>query len=193
MPATIDLTQAEVVKQVGKFLKTVLGADVEIVRAQENRTPMPRGGFIAVTPGAIRRLGTNTHTYTDPGTNPGTLAIRGTHELSLQLDFYGKAAQAQAVTVATVFRDEYAVSQFPDGIAPLHANDATQLPLITGEEEFLERWKLELKFGFTPTVTVPQDFADKLEIGNAGNPVTKDTPINPGLPSEPWNGLKPLL
>lgn len=192
MPAAIDLTETDVVKAVGNFLEFVLGTDTEIIRGQENRTPMPLRQFVEITPGVIRRLGTNTHKYTDPGHNPGTLAIGSTHELSVQLDFYGKDSQSQALITAALFRDEYGVSQFPDGIAPLHTNDPTQIPLITGEEEFLERWKLELKFGFTPTVTVPQDFADKLEIGNAGNPVTKDTPINPGLPSEPWNGLKPL-
>jgi len=188
--ATIDITESDVMKVLGDFLVATLG--ITVVLGQENQVPMPLGQFVSMTSGGQRSLGTNVRTYHDPGTNPGSMMARATKELSVQLDVYGKDSQANAAIIATLFRDEYAVDQFPAGIAPCYAGDPQQIPLITGEENWLERWKLDVKLSFVPTVTVPQDFADELEIGTAGNPVTKNTPTNGHLPSVEWNGLHPL-
>lgn len=189
---TIDITEAVVMKALGDFLTGVLPVGVTIILGQENQVPSPVGEFVQMTPGTFRRLGTNVHKYTDPGTNPGTMAASATRELSIQLDCYGKDSQSYALIIETLFRDGFAVDQFPAGIAPCYAGDLQQIPLITGEENWLERWKLDVKMSVVPTVTVPQDFADELEIGTAGNPVTKNTPINGHLPSVEWNGLHPL-
>jgi hypothetical protein len=190
MTATIDITESTVMKAVGDFLVLTLG--LEVVRGQENQTPMPQGQFVAMTSGTMTRKGTNVRTYVDPGTNPGAMKAQATQEVSVQLDVYGKDAQANANILSTLFRDGYAVDAFPAGIAPCYAGDPQQIPLVTGEENWLERWKLDLVLSVVPTVSVPQDFADELEIGTAGNPVTKNTPINGHLPSVEWNGLHPL-
>lgn len=180
-----DIDNSAVLAAVRAFLLGVLPPEVEVVKAQGNGVPMPAGEFVAMTPGRVSRLSTNVSDYVDPGTNPGIRQIRMSAEMVVQLDFYGANAMQYGTAVTALFRDGYGVDAFPRDIAPLYAGDAMQLPLITGEDAWLERWKLELHLQVNQHMSVSQDFAESLEIGTAGNPVTADTTAPQG-----WNGLK---
>jgi hypothetical protein len=187
MPASIDLVGDDVLAAVRTFLLDVLPDTVQIIATQDNGLSMPPREFVALTPHRLRRLETNVATYADPGANPGTQAIRTATEAVVQLDCYGPNATQYAAVVGALFRDTYAVDRFPADIVPLYADDAVQLPLVTGETTWLMRWTLDLHLQINPVVTVAQDFAAALEVGTAGHPVTAATTT-----VQPWNGIQDL-
>lgn len=91
------------------------------------------------------------------------------------------------MAIATLFRDIYGCDFFAAqlaGVQPLYATEAHQGPLVDGSKQYEDRWTFELVFQMNPELTLAQDFADGLEIGTAGNPVTADTKDVQG-----WNGL----
>lgn len=162
MTTTISITEAQVITAVGQFLQLVFPG-VEVIRTQGDGVPMPQGPFIAMTPVSGRRLSTNTTLYTSG--NPGTKAVLTPTEFPVKLDFYGPQAGDWANIIQSLWRDDFAISNFPDGICPLHADDPIQIPLTTGEQTWLERWTLSASLQINPVVTVSQQSATALEIG----------------------------
>ena len=157
MTATIDITETAIVKALGDFISGVVSCPV--LRSQVNRVSMPVGDFIMMTPVHRLALATNVDTYTDPNK-----LIRRSTQVDIQIDCYGQLAGDRAQMLATLLRDDYACAQMV-GVQPLYAGDAHQMPLITGEEQYLERWTFEASLQANPTVTVPQDFMDTADIG----------------------------
>lgn len=143
------------------FILTVVGCPV--VRAQNNRVPMPVGDFIALTPRSAVPLETNTDSYTAT-----TKTVMRPTQYTIQIDCYGQLASDRAQTIASLLRDSYAVDQFAAqgfDIAPLYAGDAQQMPLIDGEEQYEERWTFDAVLQFNPVITLPEDTADTLSAG----------------------------
>lgn len=75
---------------------------------------------------------------------------------SLQLDFYGENAQNWCAEAVSLFRDEYATDIFPSNIQPLYADDPIQIPLIDGESQYEQRWKLVTSLQYNPILTTTQ-------------------------------------
>lgn len=74
MPATLSLTEAQVLAAMRGFLLTILPAGIEIVQGQINRVPEPAGAdYVAITPMMRTRLATNIDTYND-GAFTGAIA-----------------------------------------------------------------------------------------------------------------------
>lgn len=137
--------------------------DCEVIRSQVNRVSMPKGDFIALTPVSSMALETNTDTY-----NATTNSIKRPVQLNVQVDCYGAKAADRALTIATLFRDDYACQSFIGSgfdIQPLYAEDAHQMPLISGEEQYIERWTFEVAIQANPIVTITQQSANALVVG----------------------------
>lgn len=136
--------------------------DCPVLRGPLNRTAMPKGDFIVMSPAGQTSLSTNTTTYTDT-----TKSVIRSTQWSAQLDCYGALAGDRAQVIATIFRDDWACEQFaqldPD-VQPLYATDAKQMPLVTGEHQYEKRWTFEAHLSYKPVVTVQQDSADELVI-----------------------------
>jgi len=161
---SIDITDQDVFTSLKIFIAAILPAGTEIDQAQDNLVSMPAGPFVAMNNVGTRRLSTNTGTYADSGTNPGSKGVQASLEYTIQLDFYGPDAASWANMIQIMFRDEYATASFPSNIQPLYADDPMQIPLISGEEQYVQRWKLNAVLQFNPTVTVDQDFAGALTV-----------------------------
>lgn len=134
----------------------------EVVRAQGNRVPMPAGDFIALTPIAAVPLSTNVHTYTATQET-----VRRPTQFTIQIDCYGKASADRAQTLATLLRDDVAIQSFAASgydIAPLYAEDAHQMPLIDGEQQYEERWTFNAVLQANPTVTLTTETANTLTV-----------------------------
>ena len=66
MPATVSLTEVGVLSALRGFLLDILAPGVEVIRAENNRVPEPKGSdFCVLTPTARMRLATNTVSYSD--------------------------------------------------------------------------------------------------------------------------------
>lgn len=164
MAATISITDQDVFTALRTFLLLILPTGTKVIQAQDNRVAIPKGKFVAMTARSNERLATNTGSYTDPGTNPGGKGVLTPSKFGIQLDFYGDDSAKWAATTQALMRDGYAFDNFPTGIKPLYADDPVQIPLINGEQQYEQRWKLEVMLQINPVVTVAQDFSDALSV-----------------------------
>lgn len=164
---TPDLTQAATFTALRALLVAMLPTGTEIAQGQVNRVPMPAGAnFVIMT--ALRRdqMATTTHAYADPAPTTGTEDIARSTTFEFQLDVYGPASADNAQVVTTLLRDAWAVEQMNGtGLAPLYCDDPRQMPLIAGEQQWIQRWSIPCALHGTPVVTVPMQFADTLVTG----------------------------
>lgn len=104
----------------------------------------------------------------------GVTDVVGPYMLDVQLDFHGaggSSAPADAAqTVATLFRDLWAVGQFEtqstgSTVTPLYTDDPKQIPFIDGQDQYEDRWVVEATLQVNETISVPQEYMDSAAIG----------------------------
>lgn len=141
---------------VAEFLELILPGvpPGNIVRGQSNGVPAPLPPSIVITEIGSSQY-TTTRTLLDP--DAGLESYKMPKVLMLQLDFYGAQGGDMADTAVTMLRSLYACEKFPDGVEPLHCDDATQAPLITGEKQYEARWVTTLRVQYNADVQVAQE------------------------------------
>lgn len=137
-----------------------------IVRGWSNRVPAPRGGFCLMRILVHERRATNFAEYA-PAAESLTLAESAL--VTMQLDFYGTApasmADVWAHDFAVLWRDAMACDFLdPAGIAPTVAGNPRHLPLVGGDEQFLDRWMVEATASIFDELKLRQAFFDTVDI-----------------------------
>ncbi len=160
-PFVIDSPEADLLRALGDFLTAILR--IEVTVGQANRVPQPKGpNYVIMTPVSRIILATTTHTTVvvdDVMHIDRQRAIRA----EVQLDFYGPNSTDNGQVFSTLFRDDYAIEFMAGtGVVPLYCDDGHQMPLINGEYQFEQRWKVLASLQINPAVSTPQDFADTL-------------------------------
>lgn len=147
------------------FIMSVTGiADTQIIRGLQNRAAMPTPGFVTVQFLNQHRLRTNIN-RTGSAFPPTTATLEEAVELAFQIDCYGPQSHGWATMLSTLLRDEYGVNALsPSGVTPLYADDAQLMPFVDGEEQYEARWRLDARFQMNPVTTIPQQYADALEL-----------------------------
>lgn len=193
---TPSIVDNDVFTALRSFLLLILPAGTEVVQAQDNSVPMPESGFVTMNNVNKKRLATNVHAYrNDPEnvvygaenviqgaeqvtfqTSNGFRDILTPTQYTIQLDFYGDDAGDWAAVAQMMLRDEYATSNFPDGIKPLYADDPIQMPLIDGEMNYTQRWKLQAVLQYNPSVSMAQQFARQINV-HVNDPASPDPVI----------------
>ena len=123
----------------------------------------------------------------------GQLLIQQATKVTVQLDFHSQNATTagdMAQTVSTLFRDEYATTQFANqpppnnSVVPLYHEDPAQRPFMNESQQFEWRWTMDVYVQINQVVTVPQQFADAITV------VLKDVDqvFPPPPPPPPENG-----
>lgn len=153
---TPSISDADVFTALRSFL-IHLFPDIEIIQSQENDVPPPKGAFITMSNIGKRRLATNSRTYTDTDEQKTQNTVMPT-ECSIQVDFYGEESGERVQTFCALIFDYVGYDSFPEGIKPLFASDPMQVPIITGEKQYQERWSLTVKIQYNPVISTPIDF-----------------------------------
>lgn len=170
MPATIDLTEQAVFIGLRAFVLDVLTVGpTNVIKGQQNRVPMPIGpNFVILTPTGRAQLASTVRTYrppVDPIPAEGERDTQRSTRLDIQIDIYGPAAAENAQIIGTLLRDLYGCDFLRShNCQPLYCGDPTQLPLITGELQYEQRWTIPATLQFNPTVSTSQQFADIVEV-----------------------------
>lgn len=170
MPATIDLTESAVFTGLRAFVLDVLPlTGPNVLKGQQNRVPMPTGpNFCILTPTGRAQLATTARTYRPPTLPVPAEGERDTQRstrLDVQIDVYGPAAAENVQIISTLLRDLYGCDFLrPHRVQPLYCSEPTQLPLITGEKQYEQRWTVTAALQFNPTVSTSQQFADIVEL-----------------------------
>jgi hypothetical protein len=87
-------------------------------------------------------------------------------ELVIQLDVHGPNAMDNAVTITTLFRDDYGYQTLTAAnvnVAPLYADDPKQVPFINDQNAYEDRWIVEAHLQVNQTISLAQQFAAALQ------------------------------
>lgn len=147
------------------FLLTIVPTGTEVIQGIDNRVPMPPGPFVLMQALYQIRLATNEDTYDDPfPSDGGAQNAKASMRVDLQLDFYGVDSLQWATEAQTLWRDEVGCTALAPNCQPLYAEDPRMIPLVTGEEQYLQRWSLTATLQYNPVTVTAQEFADTLEV-----------------------------
>ncbi|CAB3956113.1 hypothetical protein LMG7053_04915 [Achromobacter ruhlandii] len=176
MSIPVSLTEDALVEALGAFVQVIVGDQVEVVRGQQNRVPPPAGRYVYITPILAPALSLPRTTYADVP-SAGTMTLTRPTQWNAQVDCYGDGAQDMALAICIALRSSYGCDALKaSGAQPLYTGEPRQLPFITGEDQYLERWSVDAVLQFNPSITVPQQFADELHV----DLVEVDTTYPPG-------------
>jgi hypothetical protein len=162
MSVTIDLIDQDVYTALIAFLSSFLPTNTPIIQGQDNQVSMPLTGFVVMTNAGMERLGTNVNGY---NTSLQTASTQAAIRYTVALDFIGPLAQSWASMCQMLFRSEYGVDLMPATIQPLYTDDPMQIPLIAGEAQYEQRWRMQASVQYNPTITTAQQSATSLAIG----------------------------
>lgn len=162
MTVTVTPTLTEVMNALGNLLLTIVPAGTQVVRGPVDRAAAPNVDYILMTPILRKRLRTNVVT---DDSDASVATWEAGSSLHVQVDFFGDANSGDwCDTFTTLFRSDYAVDALAPTCAPLYADHGRQIPLVTGEEQYLERWMVTAVLQVNWQVSTPQDYADTLNI-----------------------------
>lgn len=88
-------------------------------------------------------------------------------ELTIQVDIHGPASSDNATRVSTQWRNQIGVNacQAQGAIlAPLYNSSPRQIPFINDQDQYEQRWSLDLCMQVNPVLTVPQQFASNVSV-----------------------------
>ena len=158
---TISLSEVDVMTALVAFLQAVLPSGTPVIQANISNVAMPKGPFVSMTHVGTKRLSTNVDT---PNGSLQQVAMLVPTQYTVQLDFYGPVSADWAHIVQAMFRDDAGAQLFPATVVPLYADDPTQMTMVTGEETYLQRWKVDAVMQFNPVITTAQQSALALSI-----------------------------
>lgn len=164
MTAPITPQLDAIFSALGDFIGSLI-TQTEIIRGNVNNVAMPKGAFILMTEGKQVRLSTNIATYNDPGDNTGTKLVLQPKQYEIGIDCYGPLSSDWAAILITMFNDGYARDVMGNEVVALYADDAINMPLVNGEQQYEQRWRFTAVMQYNPVVAVPQQFADELNVG----------------------------
>ena len=143
MSVILDINDQDIFKAMRVFIQSFVPSTVQVVQAQDNRVPMPKGGFITMNNTGMDRLSFNVDNY--QSINQGKTILTPT-QYSMQLDFYGPDSQIWAMQTMALFRDDYATALFPLNI---------------------QRWKLVASLQYNPILSTTQQSMVAVDIAVA--------------------------
>jgi hypothetical protein len=167
MSATVAPLPDDVFTSLRSFITGVIGGSpaVEVIKGLGNRVAMPAAPFIAITSLFMIPLATNIDSWDITNPAPASLSVERSTRYDIQVDSYGPLSGSWGSMLTILFRDEYACIALAPTCQPLYAEDARQIALVAGEEQFIERWSFTAAIAYSPVVTVAAQFADALVAG----------------------------
>ena len=145
----------DVIDSIGSYIELFTSAS--IIRGNNNRTAMPDAPFVALTELRTTALNKPIEFYYDYYG-----VINEHNRIDVRIDFYGWELSDVARSVHTSFRTIWAVDKFPKGIVPLMCSEPRKVPIINAEDQYEQRWYMEMSLQYNPYINVPQESFNKL-------------------------------
>lgn len=162
-----DYTIDNIIDTLADFIEPVAGP---CQQAQANRVSMPKGQFCILTPLRFTRLSTTRDIKQDTGfPSSSAMGYTEVRQADIQVDIYGDNAGDRAVALETLFASSYGyekIKVIDDRLAPLYSTAAIQAPMINAESQWQERWTMTLSLQAHITVSLPQDYFEKIDFTN---------------------------
>lgn len=159
------LTDRQLLTAIRAFLVAVLPVGVEVVKGQDNRVGVPKSkDFVVVTFMGRERQSTNRWAY---DLDRNVRAVLQPTTVSIQVDIFGPNSAANVQVVSTLARDMFSYDNLrAQGVdaAILFASEPRQMAWIGGDQQYEDRWEVDLSVQANMVIEVPQDFADHAAI-----------------------------
>lgn len=166
---TLQLTDDDVMEALRQVLSLIWEGSIPVVQGQGNKVSTPAvENYIVFTPMFRRRIATNRVTALGPTDAPVGQTTMQPTEITVQVDFHGEASPNNAQMVTTLFRDAWACAAFATvgvPVTPLYAGDARQTPFINGENQYENRWSVDVVLQANCAISTSLQFADTLAAG----------------------------
>jgi hypothetical protein len=165
MTLAVTPTVSDVVTTLGNFIVSIVPTGTTVLRGPIDRAAYPNTDFVLMTPVHRTRLRTNLYNDNVPDTGDGSTDLEQGTQMEVQVDMYGDSLGADwCAMFTTVFRSEAGSIALAPICQPLYADDGRMLPLVTGEEQYLERWMVRAVLQYNPVTTLVTQFADTVEV-----------------------------
>jgi len=158
MPYKPSITVNSIIDALYGFLR-LFEAGAEIVQSQQNRVPMPKSPVFVLTPINQSNIETPSVVVEDRDA-----IITTPTRITIQVDIFGEYSVDLCTAIIAVIRSGVSDTYFQNGMAILHCDDGMQSQFITGEQQFEQRWILQIVMQFNPGVVMPLTTANKLSI-----------------------------
>ena len=170
------LTQTDdsILTAVRSFLLTyVTPPGAEVVGDSNNRVSMPNNPYILMNHLGKPRMATNMEAVfveTVATTTLATASIYQPTKYGLQLDCVDNtpehASGDWAQRISMLWRSAYAASYFkPLGMAPLYTDDPHHAPWANGENQWEDRWIVDVYLQVNPGVIIALDSFSTVDVG----------------------------
>lgn len=163
---TVTPGQLAIYAALSPFIQGVTGLPNDcVIQGIQNRASLPLAapGFVMMQAITRDRLRTNI-VVPQTANPPALLSYEQGLEMRVQLDCYGPSSGDWADMLTTLLRSDYGVQQLKPNVTPLYADSARLIPLDDTEMQYEERWSIDGHFQYNPVTTVPQDYADVINI-----------------------------
>ena len=155
---TNSITVDDAIDALAGLVRNFTGNAV-FTRGQANRVSYPEAPFVMMT--ELRRSDLQIpHVEYEQTTDADHVTINNSQVFDIQVDFYASNAGDMCAAVMTALRSPWGWDQFSPGIRPLYTRDGRQAPLITGEQQYANRWILDVSLQCDPVFTAPQQYAN---------------------------------
>lgn len=162
---TVTPVLADLYRAIKAFIVGVTGLNPALViQGLPNRTAMPVAvpGFVTMQAVIQTRLNTNIVDWdkTDPAADTGTSEMHA--QVKMQLDVYGPSSLAWATMLQTLLRDEVGCAALAPNCQPLYTGEPFLSALEDSEDQYEQRWTLEVELQYNPVTSTAPQFADTL-------------------------------
>lgn len=161
MKPTLLLTDDDVMEALRQVLRLIWEGEIPVVQGQNNYVPEPGAdNYLVFTSLFRRRIATNTDTQVlDDRT------ITQETEITVQVDVHGSNSADNAQMITTLFRDDWACEAFATvgyPVTPLYPGDARQMAFINGENQYENRWSVDVVLQANCAISTSAQYADTL-------------------------------
>ena len=97
----------------------------------------------------------------------GSVNYLSPRKVTMQLDIHGPNSADYGQIISTLFNDQFGVDNFAGSgfdLSPLTCTEPRQMPFIAGEQQYEERWTIEVVIQANPIVEVAQQFAGNVTL-----------------------------
>lgn len=168
MAFTSDLEEDAITTALRSFLVLVAPSGATIVLGQSNRVPPPKEGlYIVFTPTTRPRLSTNVVTWDYEDTAPENISMLAPAQMMVQVDIFGEQAFNVASIIEATWRSTWGcetLAGLNSLMQPLYADEPRQLAFIDSNQQYEDRWSVDLNLQINQSISIPQEFSDTLTV-----------------------------
>lgn len=156
--ATIDLIHDDIYKEIRGFLVELFDTK-SVIKPIQNGSPLPDS---AVVMNIINEENFDIPvSYYDK--EAGKAHVQQSVGLLMQIDLYGNEAAKRSRILSNLWRNHYSTDRLKQ-CQPLYSKEPIHAPFINEKSMYEDRYIVELKLQYNPTVTHKQEFVSDVDV-----------------------------